>query len=73
MTGNYTGIKYDDDCGFFAVKDGVIVCPAEGIDGTRQSAERALAWTSIAWAFVAPLPEEEKCVWDTADYLSIPF
>ena len=38
----YTGLKYDDDCGFYAVKDGKIVIPAMGISGTYDAALAAL-------------------------------
>jgi hypothetical protein len=53
----FTGLKYDDDCGWYAVKDGRIVCPAEGISGMKADAEQALAWASIDWRTVEALTD----------------
>lgn len=69
----FTGLKYDKDCGYYAVRNGRIICPAQGISGMKADAERALAWTSIDWFVVEPLPEYEKCVYEYPAYLSIPF
>ena len=43
MASKFTGLKYDDDCGFFAVHDGKIVRPNAGISGFRDDAMEALA------------------------------
>lgn len=37
----FTGIKYDDDCGFYAILNGKIVYPKDGISGMK---EDALVW-----------------------------
>jgi len=69
----FTGLKYDDDCGWYAIRNGRIVCPAQGISGKKIDAERALAWASIDWHTVEPLEADEKCVYENPAYLSIPF
>jgi hypothetical protein len=53
----FTGLKYDDDCGWYAVKDGRIVCLADGISGMKADAERALTWASIDWRTVEVLTD----------------
>jgi len=73
MDAQFTGLKYDDDCGWYAIRDGRIVCPAEGISGQKVDAEMALIWASIDWHAVEPLPEDERCVPEDPAYLSIPF
>jgi hypothetical protein len=35
MTSKFTGLKYDDDCGFYAVHDGKIVSPEAVSAATR--------------------------------------
>ena len=42
MASKFTGIKYDDDCGFFAVHDGTIISPESGISGDKGDALKAL-------------------------------
>jgi hypothetical protein len=42
MTSKFTGIKYDFDCGFFAIHAGQIVCPKNGISGDKNDALMAL-------------------------------
>ena len=42
MTSKYTGLKYDDDCGFYAVHDGKIVCLKNEISGDKNDALMAL-------------------------------
>ena len=69
----FTGLKYDDDAGWYAVRNGRIVCPSEGISGMLADAERALAWASIDWYAVEPLAEADKCVDENPAYLSILF
>ena len=39
----FTGIEYDEDCGFYAVLEKRIVCPQAGISGQKEDAESALA------------------------------
>jgi len=41
-------IKYDDDCGWYALIDGRVVCPAEGISGQMDDAIAALAFVMDA-------------------------
>jgi len=73
MDAQFTGLKYDDDSGWYAIRNGRIVCPAQGISGQKIDAERALAWASIDWRAVEPLEADEKCVYENPAYLSIPF
>ena len=73
MNAQFTGLKYNDDCGWYAVRNGRIVCPANGISGQKVDANIALAWASIDWYAVETLPEDEKCVDENPAYLSIPF
>ena len=40
--GKFTGLKYDEDCGFYAVHDGLIVSPKSGISGDKGDALSAL-------------------------------
>jgi hypothetical protein len=42
MTSKFTGLKYDDDCGFYAVHDGKIISPESGISGDKWDALMAL-------------------------------
>ncbi|MBT9173481.1 MAG: hypothetical protein DDT21_01882 [Syntrophomonadaceae bacterium] len=60
MATKFTGLKYDSDCGYYAVRNGRIVCPIDGISGMKADAERALAWASIDWHSVELLPEAER-------------
>ena len=42
MASKFTGIKYDFDCGFYAVHAGQIVFPKNGISGDKNDALMAL-------------------------------
>ena len=42
MASKFTGLKYDDDCGFYAVHDGKIISPESGISGDKGDALSAL-------------------------------
>lgn len=72
MPTKFTGLKYDNDCGYYAVCNGRIVCPADGISGMKADAERAVAWASIDWFVVESLPVEEQWA-NEPGYMSIPF
>ena len=74
-TVKFTGLKYDADCGFYAVRNGRIICPTQGISGMLADAEQALAWASVDWTVVAAqmLEDDEKCVHENPAYLYIPF
>jgi hypothetical protein len=82
---NYTGLKYNDACGWYALLNGRICQPE--IDGSLASARVALAkarpaaggsdrpvsaFALIDWRSVEPLEEEDRCVWDTSEFLYLP-
>ena len=46
FTNKFTGIKYDFDCGFFAVHDGKIISPEGGISGDKGDALKALFYST---------------------------
>lgn len=63
-TGKFTGVKYDADCGWYAVYNGRIICPEQGISGQNIDADialaQAMAWDGIDWHAVEPLPADEQ-------------
>ena len=72
MTSKFTGIKYDFDCGFFAVHAGQIVSPKSGISGDKGDALMALV-RSTQKAYDAqslnPMTTAEKVNAAHADYM----
>jgi hypothetical protein len=44
--GKFTGLKYDEDCGFYAVHDGKIISPESGISGDKGDALKALFYST---------------------------
>ena len=46
MLGKFTGLKYDEDCGFYAVHDGKIISPESGISGDKEDALKALFYST---------------------------
>lgn len=46
MASKFTGLKYDDDCGFYAVHDGKIISPESGISGDKWDALNALFYST---------------------------
>ena len=63
----------------FAVREATrnTAAAAEGFAYEQSRQERKamqrFAWASIDWQTVEPLDEDDKCVWESRDYLSIPF
>lgn len=72
MTSKFTGIKYDFDCGFFAVHAGQIVCLKNEISGDKNDALMALV-RSTQKAYDAqslnPMTTAEKVNAAHADYM----
>ena len=70
--GKYTGLKYDDDCGFYAVHDGKIVCLKNEISGDKNDALMALV-RSTQKAYddqsLNPMTTAEKVNAAHADYM----
>jgi hypothetical protein len=71
MTSKFTGIKYDFDCGFFAIHAGQIVCPKNGISGDKNDALMALLRsTQVTYDAMSlnPMTTAEKVNAAHADY-----
>lgn len=65
----FTGLKYDDDCGYYAVRNGRIVCPADGISGMKANAEHALN-NNISFDLRSSLSADWRRMW--TPYLIFP-